>query len=87
MDNSRDRDLRILHERMNNPLLSNSSRKVAWRSFNKIVAQTRDKELVELRHRLIKAHQNNDTHVISKLEMSIKERERWLARKYGERVG
>lgn len=73
MDNSRDHDLRMLHARMHNPDLSLYSRKVAWRSFNKILAQVNDRKLTELRHRLIRARIDKDLDAVEKIELQLKE--------------
>ena len=73
MDSSRDEDLTALHKRMNNPDLNHLSRFIAWRSFNKILEQVRDRTLTELRHRLVRARQANDLDVAEKIELQIKE--------------
>ena len=45
----------------------------AYRAFQKIQDQVKDKELIELRHRLVKAAHNNDPDTAAKIELQIKE--------------
>lgn len=73
MDNSRDADLAALHRRFSDPLLSKEKRNRAYRTFQKIQAQVKDRGLVRLRHRLIKAHIADDADEADKLERQIRE--------------
>lgn len=73
MDNSRDHDLIALHKRFNDFSLPKLTRTRAWRSFNKILAQVRDKKLVEMRHRLVRAKLANDSDAADKIELQIED--------------
>lgn len=73
MDGSRDRDLYLLKERMNNAELPLFKRRAAWRKFEDIRRQVKDRKLAELRHCLIRAHIANDEEWITKYEGQIKQ--------------
>lgn len=71
MDISRERDLYLLHERMNDTNLSEPKRVAAWRKFESIKAQIRDTKLNDLRHRLVRATIANDTDYIERIGEEI----------------
>lgn len=73
MDGSRDDDLRALKARMEDQLLPLGERRRAWRSFNKILVQLKDKKLIDLRYRLVRAHRADDADVAEKLVDQIHE--------------
>jgi hypothetical protein len=73
MDNSRDADLAALHKRFNDYSLSRTVRERAYRTFQNIQAQVKDRKLVELRHRLVKAHVANDVEAVERFEGQIRE--------------
>lgn len=73
MDNSRDSDLKLLHARMHNRELDVSRRNQAYRSFNSILAQIKDRKLVELRRRMIRARSAGDDLAAEKIELLIDE--------------
>lgn len=81
MDYSREHELSVLHKRMHDTELPLPSRKVAYRSFNRILEKMKDKPLTTLRHRLIRAHEANDKDAADKIEMEIKA---YVYKKYGE---
>ena len=81
MDNSRDHDLAALHARFNDHHISRSKRERAYRTFQKLQSQLKDRRLVGLRWRLIAAHRADDQVEIEKLEQLIKE---YVWRNYGE---
>lgn len=60
MDNSREEDLRLLHERFNDTSRPLVERRRAHLRFQRIQAQMSDRVLTELRHRLIRAIQADD---------------------------
>lgn len=76
MDNSRDEDLKALHTRFHDKSKSLRVRNLAYRTFQSIQAQVKDRTLVELRHRLIKAHRANDVIEVEKIESQIDEHTR-----------
>ena len=71
MDGTREGELKRLHEVFNNPLKSRHERRLAHDTFNKILRQVKDKHLTELRRRLIRAHQANDTEAAEKITDEI----------------
>jgi len=76
MDNSRDHDLRALHARFHDEDLPLWKRNKAYRVFQNIQNQVRDKELNEMRHRLVKAAGNDDPDAVARIELQIKEHAR-----------
>ena len=76
MDNSRDHDLRALHQRFNDSSLPLWKRQRAHRTFVNIQEQVRDSKLIELRHRLVRAAHNDDPDAAAKIELQIKEYQR-----------
>jgi hypothetical protein len=58
---------------MSNEAAPALTRKRAWRSFNSILAQVRDRKLVTLRHRLVKARLAGDIAEAEKIEELIQE--------------
>lgn len=73
MDNSRDADLKALHERFNDASLSPANRASAYRSFQTIQAKVKDRKLARLRDRLVLAHRANDTKETEKIEQLVRE--------------
>jgi len=73
MDNSRDHDLRALHKRFNDHSIPLWKRNKAYRTFQNIQDQVKDKQLIELRHRLVKAAYNDDPDAVARIELQIKE--------------
>lgn len=73
MDNSRDADLKALYERFNDPTISRAKRIAAHRAFESIQAKVKDRTLVRMRERLVKAHRANDTEEIEKIEQLVRE--------------
>ena len=71
MDGTREGELKRLSEVFNNPLKSRHERRLAHDTFNKILRQVKDKKLTELRRRLIRAHQANDTEAAEKITDEI----------------
>lgn len=61
MDGTREDDLRKLHKDFKNPLLPMSTRRKAYRTFCNVLQQINDRTLTELRLRLVRAHQANDS--------------------------
>lgn len=73
MDSSREADLSALHKRFQDTDLPMGTRQQAYRTFQTIQSQVKDKGLNELRHRLIRAHRANDVHEAEKIEQQLKE--------------
>ncbi len=71
MDTSRDTDLIRLHKIFNDPHKDKQTKQYAYRSFCSIQRQVKDKCLVEMRHRLIRATQVNDKRAIEQIEHEI----------------
>ena len=71
MDGSREADLRILKERMNDPSKPKWLRKDAHRKYFKIRSQLGDRTLFGLRMRLIRAIRSADETAIDKLNLLI----------------
>jgi hypothetical protein len=79
MDGSREYDLRALKTRFEDATLPSHVRSRAYRKFQDILAQAKDRTLQELRYRLVLAHRNDDPEIASKLEEQIRE--------YGQKKG
>lgn len=73
MDRTREDNLRRLKEDMNNPLLPMPTRQKAHRTFENILRQIKDPTLVDMRVRLLKAHQAGDSEIAEKITMEINE--------------
>ena len=73
MDNSRDHDLRLLHRCFSDKSLPMSKRNAAYRTYQSIQAQVKDRPLVKLRYRLIAAHRASDYEEAEKIEQQIKD--------------
>lgn len=73
MDNSRDADLKALHDRFSNPLLSRANRATAYRNFQTIQAKVKDRHLARLRDRLVRAHRACNTKEIENIEQLVRE--------------
>lgn len=76
MDNSRDHDLSALHQRFNDCSLPLWKRQRAHRTFVSIQEQVKDPKLNELRHRLVRAADNDDPDAVARIELQIKEHQR-----------
>lgn len=72
MDGSRDRDLYLLHARMNDMELPYDKRAGARRIFETVRKQAADRTLTELRRRLNRAIRANDSDYIEKIQAEIK---------------
>lgn len=73
MDSSRDRDLYLLKERMEDDSLSDTQRSGARRIFDSIRMKQKDRKLSELRRRLVYATKAADHDAIEALQAHIKE--------------
>lgn len=73
MDSSRDADLQALHARFHDSDRPLWQRQKAYRMFQEIQSQVKDRKLVGLRHRLIAALVAKDEYEAEKIELQIKE--------------
>ena len=73
MDTSRIDDLNRLKRMFTDYTKPEQIRRNAHRSFENIKRQIKDRKLVEMRHRLVKAIRANDTKYINKFEQQIDE--------------
>lgn len=71
MDASRDADFRNLHRIFSDSRLPKDTRKRAYLGYQRIQEQVKDRQLFDLRLRLIRATRANDTDTVSKLEQYI----------------
>lgn len=72
MDNSRDIDLKLLHQRFTDTSLPMYKRNKAYRKYQNILQKMKDRTLVGLRHRLIKAHIAEDADEAERIEYQIR---------------
>lgn len=72
MDESRVLDLKRLDGVINDPLKSNSVRLRADRAKQCIIAQSKDRKLLDMREELIRATRAHDESTALKIEMRIK---------------
>lgn len=79
MDNTRYVDLGRLHKVFNDPLENIHTRRIAYRSFNRILRHLKDKKLSKLRHRLVRAQLAGDSSAADRLTLQISD--------YSERKG
>lgn len=84
MDNSRDGDLRLLSERMNNRALTPLIRYKAERTRSKIIDKLKDEKVRSMRDMLIKALRDGNIEEVDKISLRIREYE---YRKYGNDLG
>lgn len=73
MDASRDADLSNLKRIFDDPMQSMWKRKQAYKGFQRIQEQVKDRKLSGLRHQLIGAVRAEDNNVIWKIEKQIQE--------------
>lgn len=66
-------ELTKLKAEMNNEALPHSKRRKAAQTFYKIVEQCNDKQLMEYRHRLIRAAQAGDRDAIGRISYQMKQ--------------
>lgn len=76
MDGTRDKDLSMLHKRFNDVSLPLYKRREAHLRFQGIQAQVKDRKLVELRHRLVKAIKAEDVVYIQRFQQMIEDHSR-----------
>lgn len=73
MDGTREDNLKSLKEDMDNPLLPMGTRQKAHRTFNNILRQIKDRKLISMRERLLRAHRAGDDKVAEKITLEINE--------------
>lgn len=73
MDTSRDADLKHLKELFDNPLKPMHIRKAAYKSFNNILRQLKDKKLADMRLELIRATRAEDIRAVEMIEKRLTE--------------
>lgn len=66
-------DLKKLNDDRNNPLLSNVQRQQADKAHTKIVEQLKDKKLMRMRERLIRATRADDQEAAMKIQLQMRD--------------
>ena len=73
MDSSRDVDLIRLRAVLNNPKKSLGRKRMAHKAMKTIVRQMKDRKLMSMRYRLVKAARAHDLHTEQKITDLIRE--------------